>query len=395
MYYERKISSKIEDIVEHFPALVLTGARQAGKTTLLRALFPDHRYISLDLPAHADLAENDPSAFLSRYPDPVVIDEVQYAPKLFRHLKTAIDAERQKMGRFIITGSQKFVLMKEVADSLAGRCAILELENLSVAELGSAFDQHRRDHSLESLLVRGFFPQLWVDQKSSSADFFSSYLATYIERDVRQILNIGSLRDFDRFMRVAATRTGQLLNRTEISKAVGVTAKTINQWISVLEASNQIALLEPYFANVGKRAVKSPKLYFCDCGLAAFLLGVTAATFRDSPYAGALWETFVFGELRKNLFRYPEATLWFYRDRSAGVDFVLSYGGKLFLADAKLRELPNVSDFDALKKAQTILPHVSPARTILCPAVEDRPVADNSVAKSAFRLSNLWFNTEK
>jgi len=354
--YKRAISDKIRDLATHFPAVVLTGARQTGKTTVLTGLFPRHSYVSLDVPADAALAEEDPDAFLRKYPPPVLIDEVQYAPKLFRHLKVAIDRQRSLNGQFILTGSQKFTLMKGVADSLAGRCGLLELETLSVAELGHDLQEALKARGAAGVLCRGFYPQLWVDRGLAHVDFYRSYLATYIERDVRQILNIGSLRDFDRFMRVCAARTAQLVNRTEIAKDVGVSPKTISEWLSVLHASNQIVLLEPYFTNPGKRLVKSPKLYLSDCGLAAYLLGLTPETLAGSSHGGALWETFVLGELRKALpLRLPEASLWFYRDQQNEVDFVLAHGGALYLADAKLKENPTERDFGSLVKVGSSL----------------------------------------
>src|SRR5690606_23433586 len=176
------------------PAVVLTGARQAGKTTLLRGLFPEYHWVSLDLPSVAEQADSDPERFLATHPAPLIIDEVQYAPQLFRHLKVAIDADRHRHGRYLLTGSQKFVLMKEVADSLAGRAAILNLETLSLAELGEAASDWVR------LVARGQFPELWRAPATHATDYYASYVATYLERDVRQILNVQNLRDFERFL---------------------------------------------------------------------------------------------------------------------------------------------------------------------------------------------------
>lgn len=390
MRFKREISEKIRRLTAHFPALVLTGARQTGKTTLLREMFPEHTYVSLDLPQDAQLAEEDSRSFLAKYPPPLLIDELQYAPGLFRHLKQLIDGDRQANGRFVLTGSQKFTLMKEVSDSLAGRCAVLDLETLSLAELGDTFTERLRHEGMSSVLCRGFFPQLWADPGMPAADFYRSYLATYIERDVRQILNIASLRDFDRFMRVAATRTGQLLNKSDVAKDVGVSPGTINDWLSVLQASNQITLLEPYFRSPGKRIVKSPKLYFSDPGLACFLLGLSRDTLIDSPLAGAIWETFVFGELRKALgLIAPEASLWFYRDQQREVDFVLSHGGRLTFADAKLKELPSERDFASVIKIASLFPESSSDVFLITSTHDSYPLASGQRVASGFDL-NAW-----
>jgi hypothetical protein len=340
MWIERDISQKIKDLAHSFPVLVLTGARQTGKTTLLQKLFADYTYVSLDIPSTAALASHSPEEFLSRYPTPLLVDEVQYAPELFRHLKVMIDRNRHTMGQCILTGSQKFTLMQNVADSLAGRCALVELETLSVGELaaaGVAFDTYQQQ---VNCLTRGLFPELWRDTHIPSDAFYQSYLATYIERDVRQLLNIGSLRDFERFLRACAVRSGQLLNKSDISRDVGVSQPTSAAWLSVLQASNQVALLEPFFANVGKRLVKSPKLYFLDPGLLCFLLGVHPGNIDTSPFVGAIWESFVFAELRKYQQLYhPRAALFFYRDQqNREVDFLWSSAGHLVLLEAKWTE---------------------------------------------------------
>jgi predicted AAA+ superfamily ATPase len=261
MYITRQITPKIKALASQFPAVILTGARQVGKSTLLKTEFPHFNYVTLDLPSLAELAENDPKSFLAQHPAPLIIDEIQYAPKLFRHLKIAIDEDRHAMGRYILAGSQKFVLMKEVADSLAGRAAILNLEALSAAELGLT-----KDSDWQNVLHRGFYPELWRQPDMSNSSFFASYLASYLERDVRQILNVKNLRDFERFIRACAARSAQLLNMSDLARDVGIKSQTAREWLSVLEASNQISLLEPFFENVGKRIVKSPKLYMNDPG---------------------------------------------------------------------------------------------------------------------------------
>jgi predicted AAA+ superfamily ATPase len=302
-----------------FPVVVLTGARQTGKTTLLKDCYPDHGYVSLDVPALAAQAEEDPELFFQSHRAPVIIDEVQYAPALFRHLKAKVDQNRHGMGRWILTGSQRFTLMKGVCESLAGRAAILELEGLSLAELNMNQQQPL------DFLDRGFFPELYRLPEMDSNLFYSSYVATYLERDVRQILNVGSLRDFDRFIRLLATRNAQKLDKSALGSAVGVSTKTASAWISILEASGQISLLEPWFGNMGKRIVKTPKVYFNDTGLLVWLLGLSGQKWKSSPFLGSLWETLVYAELRKHLsLKGQSGQLFYYRDNQGlEVDFLI------------------------------------------------------------------------
>lgn len=360
-------------LAAHFPVVIVTGARQTGKTTLLREGFADHHYVSLDLPSDAAAAERSPDAFFAEHPPPLVIDEVQYAPGLFRHIKVRVDALRHVPGRILLTGSQKFPLMKEVSDSLAGRCAWIELEGLSAHELsGAAFSARAQ---LVSVLARGQMPELWRDPKLPSSDYQRAYLATYVERDVRQLLNVGSLRDFERFMRLCATYNGQLLNKTEIARGVGVTSKTVDQWLSVLQASNQIALLEPYFANVGKRVVKSPKLYFCDTGLLCFLLGLDETALARSALLGAVWEAFVYAELRKAIAaRAPEHQLWFFRDQQGReVDFILQGAGGFTCIECKWTELPEVADARWLRDVAHLLEQSQPEPLFVHRVLAARP----------------------
>ncbi len=385
--FPRDLSRSVLRLARHFPAVVVTGARQTGKTTLLTSLFPDHNYVSLDLPAEARLAEEDPQSFLSRHPAPLLVDEVQYAPRLFRHLKVEIDRNREANGRHILTGSQKFALMQEVSDSLAGRCGILELEALSIHELGSVFAERESKEGIAEILVRGFMPQLWKDPELPPADFFRGYQATYLERDVRQILNVKHLRDFDRFMRAAAIRSGQLLNKTELGKEVGISGKTIDQWLSVLQATNQITLLEPYSSNIGKRLAKSPKLYFNDVGLLCFLLGLNREAVAQYYLIGAIWETFVFGELRKLLdIESPEASLWFYRDQSREVDFVIERNGELTLAESKWKELPAPRDAKQALATQPLLRNARLPVMVFCRTNQSHPVGPTVQAINAFQL---------
>ena len=298
------------------------------------------------MPSIAMQAETAPDLFFARYPPPLIIDEVQYSPGLFRHLKARIDADRHAMGSYVLTGSQKFVLMKEISDSLAGRASIVELEGLSADEL-----RGEPSYSLGVFLHRGGFPELWRVPGLPEASFFSAYLSTYLERDVRQILNVGSLRDFERFIRVLAVRNAQQLDMSAVGRAVGATTKTIVSWISVLEASNQIRLLEPWHGNLGKRIVKTPKVYFCDTGLLAWLLGIGRDRIADSPFIGALWETAVYAEMRRaasagGLSR----QIYYYRDnQGTEVDFLVFGEGARFV-ECKWTAAPRSEDARSMER---------------------------------------------
>lgn len=342
MWIERIIQSRLRHSVKTRPVLVLTGARQTGKTATLRHLFPNFSFVSLDLPTEAEQAEKDPATFLVRHPPPVLIDEVQYAPGLFRHLKAAVDADRGRNGQFLLTGSQKFTLMKNVAESLAGRADIVELETLSFAEILAA----RPQTTVEAAMVRGGFPELWANPDIDAAAFYNSYLASYLERDVRALANVGSLRDFERFLRACALRSASMLNKAELARDVGIAPSTANQWLSILEASGQAVLLEPWFSNRTRSLVKSPKLYLADSGLLCALLNIrTVEALRMSPSAGAVWETFVFAQLREREREAGRAaSLFFWRDRTREVDFVVDVGGRLELFEAKWTEIPDAGD---------------------------------------------------
>jgi len=342
MWIPRDVEPRLLRSARTRPVVVLTGARQTGKTSTFRRLFPSHEFVSLDLPTEAEQAEKEPKSFLQRHPAPVVIDEVQYAPGLFRYLKVAVDANRRKSGQFLLTGSQKFTLMKSVSESLAGRADIVELETLSLAEIREALP----DTSVESAIVRGGFPELQADPEIDHVAFYNSYLATYLERDVRSLANVGSLRDFERFLRACALRSANLLNKADLARDVGISPVTANHWLSVLEASGQVVLLEPWFSNRTKSIVKSPKLYLADTGLLCALLNIRAvADLRQSPAAGAVWETFVFAQLRARERRAGRVqSLFFWRDRTREVDFVVDIAGRLEIFEAKWAEVPTAGD---------------------------------------------------
>jgi hypothetical protein len=353
MWIPRDIEVQLVRSARTRPALVLTGARQTGKTSTLRRLFPRHAFVSLDRPAEAEQAEKEPEAFLARHAPPVILDEAQNAPSLFRHLKLAIDAARAKKGQFLLTGSQKFVLMKEIADSLAGRADILELETLSFREIANATPAP----DLESVIVRGGFPELQADPSIDAGVFYDSYIATYLERDIRSLANVGSLRDFERFLRACALRSANLLNRADLARDVGIAPSTAAQWLSLLQASGQVMLLEPWFSNRTKSIVKSPKLYLADTGVLCALLNIRSLEdLRRSPSVGAVWETFVFAQLRARERRAGrQRSVFFWRDRTREVDFLIESPAGIELLDAKWVELPSMGDAAGLQFVRRVV----------------------------------------
>ncbi len=310
-----------------FPILAITGPRQSGKTTLARAVFADRAYVSLEDPDQREQAQTDPRGFLARFADGAVIDEVQRVPDLLSYLQGLVDS-RGRMGDFILTGSQQFGLMSRIGQSLAGRVGRVELLPFSMTELAGA-DLLPPD--LDSLLWRGAYPPLY-DRPLSPDDWFPNYTATYLERDVRQLLAVRDLSLFQRFVRLCAARTGQLLNLSALANDCGIAHPTAREWLSVLEASYLVLLLPPYHRNFGKRLVKTPKLYFLDTGLAAALLGIRdPAALNIHPQRGALFETLVIGEFVKQ--RYNDgrpAGLSFWRDNTGNeVDLLFETGTRL------------------------------------------------------------------
>ena len=379
MWIDRRIEPLLLQRAATRPVVLLTGARQTGKTSLMRRLFPDHAFVTLDLPSEAEQAERDPDTFLARHPPPVVLDEVQYAPGLFRHLKTAVDRERGRYGAFLLTGSQPLGLMQSVSDSLAGRAAVIELEPLSFAEAKAAHP----DLTAERFLVRGGFPELYENRDIDAEGFLRSYVATYLERDLRQLLQVTSLRDFERFLRAAALRSAQLLNRADLARDTGISGSTAGAWLSALAASHQLMLLEPWFANRTKGLVKRPKLYLRDAGLAAFLCGVhTTGALRSSPLAGALWETFVCAEIRRAQSNARGGWDFHFRaDRAREADFLLHRAGTFRLADAKWTEHPDTGDAGALRRiAGELPPGTVRSLTIFCRARNAYPLGDDTRA---------------
>jgi len=341
MWIKRDAENLIRELGKQFPVVFVTGARQVGKTSILTHLFPDLSYVTLDDPAWAAEAINAPQDFIDSLKFPAIIDEAQYAPDLFRYIKLSVDKAKQK-GQFFITGSQSFPLMQNLSESLAGRCGIVSLQPLSAHEL----EQGNNLSSVEDYISTGGFPALYAAKDTNRQHWYPSYISTYLERDVRNIMQVGSLRDFNRFLRAAAIRTAQTLSFADLARDVGVAPNTIKAWISVLEASHMIHLLEPYHKSLGKRLVKSPKLYFLDTGLAANLMGLYSwQDIANSPMAGALWETYAFSQIQRHLLSQGinNPPLYYWRTKDGReVDFIIEKGGQFIAIEAKLTAAPTL-----------------------------------------------------
>ncbi|MDP9122387.1 MAG: ATP-binding protein, partial [Acidobacteriota bacterium] len=316
-----------------YPLVALTGPRQSGKTTLARQVFADKPYVSLEDLDERAFADSDPRGFLARFPDGAVLDEVQRCPALFSFLQTRVDADRRR-GLFVLTGSQQFGLLSNISQTLAGRVAMVTLLPFSLGELQAV---ERAPATLEALLFQGLYPPIH-DRGLDAAIWYKNYVGSYVERDVRQMVNVRDISTFQRFVRMCAARTAQLLNLSGLAADCGITHNTAASWLSVLEASFILHRLEPYYANFGKRLVKTPKLYFVDSGLAAWLLGIqSAGQLAVHPQRGPLFETWVVAELLKARFsRGLGSNLYFWRDRSGNeVDLLIEQGATLMPVEIK------------------------------------------------------------
>lgn len=325
-----------------YPILALTGPRQAGKITLAQSTFPDKPYVSLEDPDTRAFVEEDPRGFLARFPGGAIVDEAQRCPALFSYLQTRVDATRQ-MGEFVLTGSQQFGLLSNITQTLAGRVGLVQLLPFSLQEIQEG---GVKVTGLDDLLWRGLYPPIH-DRGLAPPQWFANYLMTYVERDVRQLIEVQNLSLFQRFLKLCAARCGQLLNMTSLGNDCGVSHKTVAAWLSVLEAGYVVFLLKPHHQNFGKRLVKTPKLYFHDTGLAAHLLGIHDAEHMAIHSArGALFENLVISELLKRRYNQGLASnLYFWRNNTGEeVDVVVEHGDKLQPIEIKSGQTYN-SDF--------------------------------------------------
>ncbi len=391
----RTLRATLDRALRTFPAAVVTGPRQSGKTTLLTEGWGNtHGFISLENPETRARAISDPGGLFRAFAPPLILDEIQYAPELLHYVKTAIDANREQAGQWLISGSQGFPLMHGVAQSLAGRAAVVSLLPLSWLEAAGAageaedmtkvlaglFDDLPRSPArkvaglpLGEWILTGGYPEPCLRSGVDRRLWFGSYVQTYLERDVRMVTNVGDLRTYAVFLRLCAMRTGQILNLSDIARDAGISVPTAKRWVSILEASGQVFLLPPFFANLGKRLVKSPKLYFLDTGLASFLCGLhDAEAAMQGPMGGALVETAVVSAWVKAFCNRGEPpALFFYRSHDGlEVDLIVDMGGRLHPMEIKATATPLPGHAAPLEKWMGLAGSRSADRGILFAEVE-------------------------
>lgn len=350
MFIKRDISKVLREYAK-FPVIAFLGPRQSGKTTLVTNAFPKHTYISFEDPELRAYAEADPKRFLNDYQNNhgIILDEFQYVPKILSYIQLIVD-QQQKPGYFILTGSQNFLMNQQVSQSLAGRVGLLTLLPFSLNELKKS---ERLAAQSNDAIFKGGYPRIY-DKKITPSVFYRSYIHTYLQRDVRLLTNVGNLRTFQKFMALCAGRIGQLLNVEDIATNCGIDRNTVNQWLSVLEASYIIFLLKPHFNNFNKRLVKTPKLYFYDTGLACALLGIRASKDLSlSPFRGPLFESFIIADLFKQYHNDgAEPPLYFWRDQNGRieVDCIVDTGIKIIPVEIKSGESIDSGYFEALSR---------------------------------------------
>lgn len=392
MYIERKIEQQLSYLSEHFPSVVIAGARQTGKTTLIKKLIGAREgmtYVTLDYPRIRELARTDPELFLQQYSAPVIIDEVQYAPQLLPYIKIRID-ENRKNGQYFLTGSQMFRLMKNVSESLAGRVGILSLYALSRAEIygtpevpflpaNRLFSKHEETiTSVFDRIFRGSMPQMVIDPELTPEAYFGEYMQTYMERDIRELIEIKNESKFLKFIACVAARTGQELNLTDIGRDVGIDTKTADSWLSLLVTSGLVYLLQPYSTNTIKRIVKRPKLYFMDTGLACYLsLWNDPRVLENSAMAGAMFETYVVSEIIKEYTNKGidvRSRLAYYRDNNGKeIDLMILENGTIYPIEIKKSADPGK---DALKNFSVLenLPDKIGEGAVICLSSMEYPL---------------------
>lgn len=336
MYIFREITKELKENITQFPVVALTGARQTGKTTILRHILKDeYEYFDLDDLDLQDRAKRDPKLFINSASGKIIVDEIQYAPELLRYIKMKVDENPRLKGRYILTGSQQFLMMKNLSETLAGRVGIVNLYPLSKDEINK---NNSLKDSFTEACIRGTYPGLVTEKNIDSERWYKNYIQTYVERDVKILYNIGDLRTFNHFVIILASRVGQLLNMNSISIELGVAVNTIKSWLSVLVASNIVYLLHPYYKNVGKKLIKTPKVYFIDNGLVSYLNKITTSqNLFSSSLVGPLFENYIIIEiLKKFKNRGKDCEIIFFRDHAGlEVDLIIKNRDKLIPVEIK------------------------------------------------------------
>ena len=370
MYIKRHMEPVVKKASKMFGAVLVTGSRQVGKTTMLREMYPDIRFVSLDDKLRLSSALNEGMTFFKDFPPKVFIDEVQRAPNLFMIMKMIMDEKKEK-GMFFLSGSQQFRMMRNVSESLSGRMGVLTLSGLSMREISGTsfsrpfiptdgyFDERMRTYepvdydSLWRTIQRGTLPELFMNEEYDHGLYYSSYLATYLERDIRELINIENELKFVRFMTVLAGRTGAVLNLSSMASDVGISVPTAERWLSLLRTSNIVYLLQPYHNNITNRMIKTPKAYFLDTGLAAYLTRWnTPEVMRDGAMAGAFFETFVISEVLKSYYNagIEDPHLYYYRDKEGNeIDLLIEENGVLHPIEIKKSSDPEKKDIKAFR----------------------------------------------
>lgn len=397
MYIKRHIENAIDALFSAFPAVLITGPRQVGKSTLLCNTFKDVKNVTLDDPLQLMSLKQDPIGFFTLHGTPLILDEVQRAPECFSVLKYRIDANR-RAGMYLLTGSQKYALMEGVSESLAGRIGIVDMLGLSSREIcGDPFDKpflptadyllHRNTKigasvsELWKRIHRGSMPELYSGSSMDWEQYYAAYVSTYIERDVKQLGSVGDSLAFTQFMTALASRTGELLNFAALARDIGVDGKTAKRWLSILQASGIIYLLQPFSLNIGKRIVKTPKVYFTDTGLVCYLCRwLTPETLMNGAMAGSVYETFIVSEILKsycNAGKKPD--LYFFRNTDGQeVDIVFYRDGKLFPVEIKKTSSPNPKDVKHFKTLSSFFPSLEIAEGgVICNADQLLPIGQN------------------
>ncbi len=349
---QRTIEPILRQLAESYPVVTLTGPRQSGKTTLCKKVFPEYGYVNLEAPDVRSFANDDPRGFLAAYPNGAILDEIQRVPTLLSYIQTIVD-ERKIPGQYILTGSQQFEVMNTISQSLAGRTALLKLLPLSMSELCS----NSTPANIDSTILNGFYPRIH-DQKLDPTQVMGDYFETYVERDLRQLMAVKDLSQFERFVRVCAGRVGQLLNLQSLGNDVGISHACARSWLTLLEASYIVHILHPWHTNISKRLIKSPKLYFYDVGLASYLLGLeTENQVNRDPLRGNLFENMVVMEALK--YRYNQgkrSNLFFFRDSNGNeVDLISEQGRSLAAIEIKAGATINPDYFKGLRQFRKVI----------------------------------------